>query len=64
MIMDQLMFRVLFTTGAKLCLVLPSRDVKAASYQLLLEEEMVPNAGKYFGLNFLSEHISVLAHRP
>ena len=62
--MDQFMFRVLSTMGAKLCLVLPSRDVKAASYQLLLEEEMVPNAGKHFGLNFLSEYSNVLAHRP
>ena len=62
--MYQVMFRVLFTTGVKLRLVLPSRDVKAASYQLLLEEEMVPNAGKHFGLNFLSEHNNVLAHRP
>ena len=58
------MLRVLFTTGAKLCLVLPSRDVKAASYQLLLEEEMVPNAGKHFGLHFLLVHKNVLAHRP
>ena len=63
MIMDQLMFRVLFTTGAKLCLVLPSRDVKAASYQLLLEEEMVPNAGKYFGFDFLFVRNNVLAHK-
>ena len=61
--MNQLMFCVLSTMGAKLCLALPSRDVKAASYQLLLKEEMVPNAGKHFVLNFLFVHNNVLAHR-
>ena len=49
MIMDQFMLCVLSTMGAKLCLVLLTRDVKTFSYQLLLEEEMVPNAGKNFG---------------
>ena len=61
--MDQLMFCVLSTMGAKLCLVLLTRDVKTASYQLLLEEEMVPSIRKHFGLNFLFVHNNVLAHR-
>ena len=32
-------------------------------YQLLLEEEMFPNAGKHFSLNFLFVYNNVLAHR-
>ena len=36
---------------------------KTAANQLLLGEEMVPNAGNHFCLNFLSQHNNVLAHR-
>ena len=46
--MGQFMFRELSTLGAKQCLVVLTRNVKNASYQLLLKEEMVPNAGKQF----------------
>ena len=39
--------------GGKLGLVVLEGNVNAASYQLLLEEEMVPYAGEHFGRNFL-----------
>ena len=42
-------FRVLSTMGANLCRVVLTRNVKTTWYQLLLEEEMIPNAGKDFG---------------
>ena len=61
--MDQLMFHVLSDMGANLCLVVLTRNVKTISYQLLLEEKMVPNAGKHFGSIFLFVHNNVLAHR-
>ena len=51
--MDRFMFHVLSAMEAKLCLVVLARNVKSASYQLLLEEKMVQNAGKQFGSNFL-----------
>ena len=57
------MFHVLSIKGAKLCLILLTRDVKTASYQLLLEEEMIPNAGKHFGSNFLFVYNNVLDDR-
>ena len=57
------MFLMLSTMGAKLCLLLLTRDFKTAPYQLLLEEKMVPNAGKHFGSNFLFVHNNFLAHR-
>ena len=47
--MGQFMFHELSTLGAKQCLVVLIRNVKNASYQLLLKEEMVPNARKQFG---------------
>ena len=59
------MFRVLSHHGSKTVFGSPSLlgDVKTASYQLLLEEEMVPNAEKDFALNFLFVHNNILAHR-
>ena len=49
--MGQFKFRELSIVGAKQCLVVLTRNVKNASYQLLLKEEMVPNAGKQFDWN-------------
>ena len=63
LMMDQFMFRVLSTMRAKPYRVVQTRNVKTASYQFLLEEEMVPNAGKHFSGIFLSVHNNVLAHR-
>ena len=63
MIIVQLMFHVLSTMGIKLCLLLQTRDVKTAPYQLLLEEEMVPNTGKHFSSNFWFVDNNVLAKR-
>ena len=49
--------------GAKLCLVLLTRDVKTASHQLLPEEKMALNAGKHCGSIFLFVQSNVLAHK-
>ena len=48
------MFHVLSIKGAKLCLILLTRDVKTASYQLLLDEGMIPNAFLFVYNKFLS----------
>ena len=45
----QLAQKELSNMGAKLGLVVLTINVKAASYQLFLEEKMVPNVGKNFG---------------
>ena len=49
--------------GGKLGLVVLTGNVTAASYQVLLEEEMVPYAGEHFGRNFLFMHDNAPAHR-
>ena len=61
--MDHLMFHVLSIKRAKLCLILVIEDVKTASYQFLLEEKMIPNAGRHFDLNFLFVYNNVLDDR-
>ena len=62
--MDQFMFFcVLSTTRAKPRLVVLTRNVQTGSYQLLLDEEIVPNVGKHFSGNFLFVHNNGLAHK-
>ena len=52
MIMDQLMFCVVFTTGAKLCLILPSRDVKSCLISALAGRGNGPKCWKTLWFDF------------